>query len=279
VFAQVAHEVLGIDPHKVSVRFGDTSISPVGTGTYTSRSMVTTGGAIAEACRALKAPIAKIGAHLLQCKDVDVQIRDGRVLGPRGSVELSEIGRAWYHHPEELPAEMDPAGLTATAGHKAHDPGVFSYSAHAAVVAVDPDIGSVEILDYAIVADCGTRVNPLLVEGQVVGGFSNGLGNALYEESTYDELGQPTATTLADYTAPTAPAMPDLKLAFIETPSPFAMFGIKGIGENGAVGPPAAILNAVNDALRPLNATIFETPITARRVRAAIARARSGSAP
>jgi carbon-monoxide dehydrogenase large subunit len=278
VFAQVANEVLGIDPRKVSVRFGDTSISPVGTGTYTSRSMVTTGGAVAEACRFLQAPITRIGAHLLQCKDTDVQIRDGRVFGPQGSVEFSEIGRAWYHHPEDLPADMDAAGLTATAGYKAHDPGVFSYSAHAAVVAVDPEIGSVEILDYAIVADCGTRVNPLLVEGQIVGGFSNGLGNALYEESTYDELGQPTATTLADYTAPTAPAMPDLKLEFIETPSPFAMFGIKGIGENGAVGPPAAIANAVNDALRPLGASIFETPITARRVRAAIARARSGAA-
>jgi carbon-monoxide dehydrogenase large subunit len=278
VFAQVANEVLGIDPRKVSVRFGDTSTSPAGTGTYTSRSMVTTGGAIAEACRFLKAPIARIGAHLLQCKDADVEIREGRVFGPRGSVEFAEIGRAWYHHPEDLPADMDATGLTATAGYKAHDPGVFAYSAHAAVVAVDPEIGSVEILDYAIVADCGTRVNPLLVEGQIIGGFSNGLGNALYEESTYDELGQPTATTLADYTVPTAPAMPELKLEFIETPSPFAMFGIKGIGENGAIGPPAAIANAVNEALRPLGATIFETPITARRVRAAIARARSDSA-
>jgi carbon-monoxide dehydrogenase large subunit len=276
VFAQVAHEVLGLDPRKVSVKFGDTSVSPVGTGTYTSRSMVTTGGAVAEACESLKAPIIKIGAHLLQCKDGDVQIKNGAVHGPRGSVEFSEIGRAWYHHPEDLPADMIPTGLTATAGHKAHDPGVFAYSAHAAVVAVDPQIGSVEVIDYAIVADCGTQVNPLLVEGQVIGGFSNGLGNALYEESTYDELGQPTATTLADYTAPTAPSMPDVKLEFIKTPSPFSMFGIKGIGENGAIGPPASIVNAVNDALRPLGAAIFETPITARRVRDSIARARSG---
>jgi carbon-monoxide dehydrogenase large subunit len=278
VFAQVAHEVLGIDPRKVSVRFGDTATSPVGTGTYTSRSMVTTGGAVAEACGFLKAPIIKIGAHLLQCKEADAQIRDGRVHGPQGSVEFSEIGRAWYHHPEDLPADMNPTGLAATAGYKAHDPGVFAYSAHAAVVAVDPEVGNVEVLDYAIVADCGKRVNPLLVEGQVVGGFSNGLGNALYEESTYDAHGQPTATTLADYTAPTAPSMPDLKVEFIETPSPFAMFGIKGIGENGAIGPPASIANAVNDALRPLGAAVFETPITARRVRAAIARARSGGA-
>jgi aerobic carbon-monoxide dehydrogenase large subunit len=277
-FAQVAHEVLGIDPRKVSVRFGDTSTSPAGTGTYASRSMVTTGGAVAEACRALIVPIAKIGAHLLQCREEDVQVKAGRVHGPQGSVEFSEIGRAWYHHPEDLPAKMEPTGLTATAGHKAHDPGVFAYSAHAAVVAVDPDIGSVEVLDYAIVADCGTRVNPLLVEGQVIGGFSNGLGNALYEENTYDELGQPTATTLADYTALTAPAMPDVKLEFIETPSPYAMFGMKGVGENGAIGPPAAIVNAVNDALRPVKATVFETPVTARRVRDAIARARASAA-
>ena len=276
VFAQVAHEVLGIDPRKVAVRFGDTSSSPAGTGTYTSRSMVTTGGAIAEACQLLTKPLAVVGAHLLQCNESDVQVRDGRVHGPQGSVEFSEIGRAWYHHPEDLPANMDPTGLTATAGHKAHDPGVFAYSAHAAVVAVDPEIGSVEVLDYAIVADCGTRVNPLLVEGQIIGGFSNGLGNALYEENTYDELGQPTATTLADYTVPTAASMPDVKLDFMETPSPFSMFGIKGVGENGAIGPPASIMNAVNDALRPLGAAVFETPVSARRVRDAIARARTG---
>jgi carbon-monoxide dehydrogenase large subunit len=276
VFAQLAHDVLGIDPHRVSVRYGDTSTSPAGTGTYTSRSMVTTGGAVLEACRALQQPILKIGAHLLQCKEADARIEGGRVRGPQGSVEFAEIGRAWYHHPEELPADIDPAGLAASAGHKPHDPGVFAYSAHAAVVAVDPNIGSVEVIDYAIVADCGTRVNPLLVEGQVIGGFSNGLGNALYEESTYDEQGQPTATTLADYAALAAPAMPDVKIEFMETASPFSALGMKGIGENGAIGPPAAIANAVNDALRPLGAAVYETPITARRVRTALARARSG---
>ena len=243
VFAQVANEVLGIDPKKVSVRFGDTSTSPAGTGTYTSRSMVTTGGAVAEACRALRAPIIKIGAHLLQCRESEVEIRDGRVHGPRGTVEFSEIGRAWYHHPEDLPDQVDADRADRHRRLQAARPGVFSYSTHAAVVAVDPEIGSIEVLDYAIVADCGTRVNPLLVEGQIVGGFSNGLGNALYEESTYDELGQPTATTLADYTAPTAPSIPDVKLEFIETPSPFAAFGIKGIGrtERLARRPPSAM--------------------------------------
>src|SRR4029077_14209887 len=128
-------------------------------------------------------PIAKIGAHLLQCKAGEVEIRNGRVHGPQGSVEFAEVGRAWYHHPEDLPADKDAGGLTATAGHKAHDPGVFSYSALAAFVAVDPETGGVEVIVYAIVADCGTRVNPMLVEGQVVGGFPNGLRHPLFAEN------------------------------------------------------------------------------------------------
>ena len=158
----------------------------------------------------------------------DVQISDGRVHGPQGSVEFSEIGRAWYHHPEDLPENMDVTGLTATAGHKPHDPGVFAYSAHAAVVAVDPEDRQRRGARLRDRRGLRNPREPALVEGQIIGGFSNGLGNALYEEYTYDELGQPTATTLADYTAPTAPSMPDVKLEFIETPSPFSMFGIKG---------------------------------------------------
>jgi len=275
VYAQIANEVLGIDPHRVAVRHGDTYTSPVGTGTYSSRSMVTVGGAVDQACRLLKRPIAQIGAHLLQCRIEDVAIKGGAVVGPAGSVSFAEIGRAWYHHPENLPDGVDAAGLTAIAGHKPHDPGVFGYSTHAAVVAVDRDTGKVEILDYAIVTDCGRRVNPLLVEGQIVGGFANGIGNALYEESSYDENGQPLATTLADYTAPSAPCIPDVKLDFFEIPTPFAPYGIKGVGESGAIGPPSAIISAVNDALRPLGAAIYETPVTPRRVYAAIEAARA----
>src|SRR5690606_18171523 len=107
---------------------------------------------------------SQIGAHLLQCKEDEVTLRGGRVYGPQGSIALKEIGRAWYHHPENLPDGLDPTGLTATGGYKAHDPGAFAYSAHAAVVAVDLETGKVEILDYAISADCGRQVNPLLVE-------------------------------------------------------------------------------------------------------------------
>jgi carbon-monoxide dehydrogenase large subunit len=270
MFAQIAVEVPGVDPRGVTVRYGDTSISPTGTGTYTSRSAVSGGGAVATACRELKKRIAQIGAHLLQVKKEQVEVRDGRVFHGPGSVSFAEIGRAWYHHPEELPPDVDPQGLTAIAGYKAIDGGVFSYSVHAVVIALDPLTGRVEILDYSIVEDCGRMVNPAMVDGQVIGGLAAGIGNALYEESRYDEQGQPLSATLADYRVAGASAVPDVKLVHMETPSPFSEFGVKGVGESGAIGPPAAIANAVNDALRPLGAEILETPMTPERIVAAI---------
>ena len=273
-FAQIASEVLGIDAAKVMVRYGDTGTFNGGTGTYTSRSTVSGGGAVATACRQLRKPIARIGAHLLQVKEDEVELRDGMVVSGSRSVSFAEIGRAWYHHPEELPPDVDPQGLTAVAGYKAIDGGVFAYSVHAAVVAVDPETGKVEILDYAIVEDCGRMVNPKMVDGQIIGGLAGGIGNALYEESPYDEQGQPLAATLADYLVPGATTMPDVRIAHMETPSPFSEFGMKGTGESGAIGPPAAIANAINDALRPLGAEIMETPMTPRRILARLAAAR-----
>ena len=145
--------------------------------------------------------------------------------------------------------------------------------AHGAVVAVDPETAQVEILDYAIVDDCGTRVNPMVVKGQVIGGYAQGIGNALYEESDYDENGQPLSVTLADYHVPAAPMVPDPSYGYMESPSPYSTRGIKGVGESGAIGPPAAIGNAVNDALRAFGVEIAETPITPRRLFAALERA------
>jgi carbon-monoxide dehydrogenase large subunit len=274
-FAQIAAEVVGIDPGKITVRYGDTSVSTAGTGTYTSRSTVSGGGAVVTACRQLIKPIKRIGAHLLQAKEDEVELRDGKVFSATGSVTLAAIGRAWYHHPEELPPNVDPQGLTAVAGYKAIDGGVFSYSIHGVVIALDPQDGGVELLDYVIVEDCGRMVNPAMVDGQVIGGLAGGIGNALYEESPYDDQGQPLAVTLADYRVPGAAAVPDVRIVHMETPSPFAEFGMKGVGESGAIGPPAAIANAVNDALRPLGAEILETPMTRRRILAAIEQARA----
>jgi carbon-monoxide dehydrogenase large subunit len=152
------------------------------------------------------------------------------------------------------------------------DKGVFTYATQAAVVAVDPDTGRVEILDYAVVEDCGTVVNPLIVDGQIVGGIAQGIGTALYEEIPFNESGQPLATTLADYLLPGAPEIPAIKIAHMATPTPHTEHGMKGMGEGGAISPPAVIANAIRDALLKLGAEVNETPMTPQRVRAAIAK-------
>ena len=274
--AQVATSELGIDPDRIAIRHGDTATAYAGTGTYASRSIVVAGGAVAQGCRELKPRLARIGAHLLQCDEAEVAVEDAEVRGPGGSVSFDEIAEAFYHHPENLPDDTDRGGLTVTTGYndKVHG-GVFGFGAHGAVVAVDPETGQVEILDYAIVDDCGTRVNPLVVKGQVIGGYAQGIGNALYEESDYDENGQPLSVTLADYHVPAAPMVPDIKYDYMESPSPYSTMGIKGVGESGAIGPVGAIGNAVNDALKGLGVEIAETPITPRRVFDAIERGRA----
>ncbi len=273
--AQVVNQQLGVDPDRVAVRYGDTATSYAGTGTYASRGMVAAGGAVALCCEKLKPLIARIGAHLLQCGADEARVENGEVVGPGGSVGFDAVGEAFYNHPEDLPDDIDPRGLAVTEGWEGVEGGVFGYGAHAAVVAVDPETGEVELLDYAIVADCGAMVNPQIVGGQIVGGFAGGVGNALYEESRYDRNGQPLSATLAEYHVPAAAEIPDLKLEHIETPSPYTAFGMKGIGESGAIAPPAAVGNAVNDALRGIGAEIGETPITPRRVHAAIGKARA----
>jgi aerobic carbon-monoxide dehydrogenase large subunit len=163
-----------------------------------------------------------------------------------------------------------------TAGYKpVRDSGTFSYAAHAAIVSVDLELGSVRVLDYVVVEDGGLRVNPMIVDGQIIGGAAQGIGTALYEEMPYDGNGQPPATTLGDYLLPSAMEVPKMRIWHMETPSPYTRFGQKGIGEGGAIGPPAAIANAVNDALRPLGVTIDEVPMTPRRLLAAVSAARS----
>jgi carbon-monoxide dehydrogenase large subunit len=269
--AQVANEILGIDPDAVKVVHGDTAYTPYSTGTWGSRCMVMGGGAVARACQEMARRAARIGASLLQADESEVQVRDGTVVGPSGSVTLGEIARVWYLRPQDLPADVNPGGLEVTAGYKpARDSGSFSYAAHAAVVAVDPDIGAVEILDYVVVEDGGVLVNPMIVDGQVCGGTAQGIGTALYEEMPFDPSGQPLASTLADYLLPGATEVPAIRIEHMETPSPYTEFGVKGLGEGGAIGPPAAIASAINDALRPLGAEVCASPMTPRRIFEAI---------
>jgi carbon-monoxide dehydrogenase large subunit len=275
--AQIAAHELGIDPAQISLRYGDTATTPFGFGTFASRSIVFAGGAVAKSSRALAEKIRRIGAHLLQTDISATRIAGEAVHGPHGAVDFSEIAMAANVRQELLPAGMEPL-LEITATYEPTDTGgVFSYGTHAVIVAVEPEIGAVEILDYVVAEDCGTMINPMIVDGQIQGGIAQGIGTALYEEIPYDDIGQPLATTFADYMVPCAPEIPDVRIAHSITPARATEYGVKGVGEGGAIAPPAVIANAVADAFRAIGARFDETPLTPRRVSDAVARARQGS--
>jgi carbon-monoxide dehydrogenase large subunit len=270
--AQVAHEILGIAVERIKVLHGDTLYAPFSTGTWGSRAAVMAGGAVAQASRIVAERAKRIGAWLLQAGVADVHIAGGHVHARAASVALAEIARAWYLQPQNLPADVDRGGLEVTAGYRpARDSGTFSYAAHAATVAVDPMTGGIDIVDYVVVEDGGTLINPMIVDGQVRGGIAQGIGTCLMEAVTFDARGQPLAATLLDYPLPSATEVPDIRVLHMQTPSPHTEFGIKGIGEGGAVGPPAAIVCAVNDALRARGAEVHDLPLTPARIIAAIA--------
>jgi carbon-monoxide dehydrogenase large subunit len=276
-YAQVAHEVLGVDFDRIKVFQGDTLYAPYSTSTWGSRSMVMGGGAVARASRALAKRACQIGAWLLQADPAKATVRDGNVVVENAQVNahvsLRDVGRAWYLQPQHLPPDVDTGGLEVTAGYRAErDSGTFTYATHAAVVAVDPETGRIEILDYVVVEDGGVLVNPMIVDGQIRGGTAQGIGTCLYEEMPFSPQGQPLASSLMDYLLPSATEVPDIRVSHMETPSPYTEFGIKGLGEGGAVGPPAAIVCAVNDALRPLGVEVHDLPLTPERIFAAIKR-------
>ncbi len=276
--SQVAHAILGVPHERIKVVHGDTAQTPYSTGTWGSRCMIMAGGAVAAACDQLAERVKHIGAKLIQARSDDVRLENGEVIGPSGRVSVAEIARTWYRRPQDLPADVDPGGLEVTAGYKAkRDTGTFSYAAHAAVVAVDTETGEVEILDYVIVEDGGVLVNPMIVDGQIWGGAAQGIGTALYEEMPYDSRGQPLASTLSDYLLPGPTELPEIRIVHMETPSPYTRFGQKGLGEGGAIAPPAAITNAINDALKDFGAELLVSPITPRRIVEAVARS-SGAA-
>lgn len=276
--AQVAHEILGIDTARIKVVHGDTEYTPYSTGSWGSRCAVMAGGAVATAAREVAGLAKAIGAHLMQTDPADVRLENGEVVGRSGSMSLAEIARVWYLRPQDLPPGVDPRGLEATIGYKpVRDTGTFSYAAHAVLVAVDPELGDVEILDYVIVEDGGKLINPMVVDGQIYGGLAQGIGTALYEEMPFDASGQPLASTFADYLLPGPTEVPAPRLDHMETLAPYTEFGVKGLGEGGAIAPPAAIGNAVNDALRPLGAELRQSPMSPRRILAAIAAAKASA--
>lgn len=272
--AQIAHQVLDIPLANISVILGDTALTPYSTGTYASRGITMAGGAVSRACGKLLKRLSTIAAHLLQTEASKIRLESGRLHGPSGDVAVRDVAQVWYRAPHRLPDDVDQGGMEVTEGFRpTQDTGQFSYGTHAALVEVDRTFGTIKILKYAVVEDCGTIVNPLVVDGQIYGGTAQGIGTALLEEMEFDRNGQPLASTLADYMLPGAAEMPAISLFHIETPSPFTEFGIKGVGEGGAIPPPAAILNAVNDALKASGAEFTETPLTPRRLLAGLAAA------
>ena len=280
-FAQLGHEILGIDIQKIKIIHGDTGNTPYSTGTYASRSVVMSGGATLDACKELIPRIVKIGAHLVGCRAEEARFdKQLGVVGPDGkSVDLKEICSVWYLRPDRAPLDVDRRGLEVSVSYKPdRDTGAFTYASHAVAVAVDMETGHVEILDYVIAEDCGTMVNPLIVEGQTIGGVAQGIGTALFEEIQFDANGQPDASTLADYMLPGASEIPNMRIFHTETPSPYTRFGMKGMGEGGAIAPPAVIFNAVNDALRPYGVEVSKTPLTPHRLLEAIEKAKQRSA-
>ena len=273
IFAQVMADTWSVDPDDVVTTFADTSAISIGFGTIASRSTVTLSAAIHGASERLRTKVFAIGANLLECAAGDLELRQGGVgiLGvPGAEVSLAAIAQAarpgWDHgRPQGV-----EAGLEETYYYE--PPTVtWTYAVHVALVEVDIELGRVCIDKYAVAHDCGVVVNPMLVEGQIVGGAAQGIGGALLEEFNYDSEGQLLAGSLADYIMPTACDIPRMHLIHQHSPSPLNPLGVKGVGEGGAIAPPAAIANAVCDALHPFKVELNRLPLKPEQIREAIA--------
>lgn len=268
-FAQVVADALGLPIGEVEVVHGDTLAVPVGVGTFGSRSTALGGSAAHVAAGRVAARMRQVAAHLLEASIDDVELADAhfRVAGaPARAISFASVASACYA-PAGLPPGLSP-GLEETEFFQAGQS--YPFGTHVAIMEVDPRSGAVSILRYVAVDDCGTPVNPLLVAGQVHGGLAQGLGQALLEAVVYDENGQLASSSLMDYAAPHAAGLPRFELDSTITPSPLNPLGAKGVGEAGTVAAPAALVNAVLDALAPLGVTHLDMPLTPARVWEAI---------
>ena len=271
--AQVCADNLGVHPDHVNVIHGDSSQVPyTGYGTGASRGASVGGAAVRKASRTARAKVLRIAGHMLEASPEDIDMEDGRIFvkgSPAAGVTMADVGRAAYIRAIELPEGEDP-GIEAV---EAFDPPQFAwpYGANMALVEVDAETGEVSFLDYVYVHDCGTIVNPMIVEGQIQGGVAQGIGAALFESLPYDEEGQPLFATFMEYVLPTAAELPRLAMEHQHTPSPHIPGGMKGVGEAGAIGSPAAVVSAIEDALAEYGVRITETPVTPADIVAMVA--------
>jgi len=277
--AQVVAEHLGARFDDIRIVQGDSSAVSGGTGTYASRSMVLAGGAGTLAAQAVREKVLNAASHLLEASVADLVAEDGRVtvVGTDRSISFREVARAVYSELARLPAEAR-GELAAT---RTYDPvfGTTSAATHIATVEIDPETYEIRVDRFVVAEDCGRLVNPLIVDGQVHGGVAQGIGAALYEEVIYDERGQVTTGSLVDYLVPSACEIPPMLVVHLESESPTTLGGFRGMGEGGTIGAPAAVANAVADALAPLGIEINELPATPERLFRLIEAARARRKP
>ncbi len=270
--SQLVADELGIAPERVTVVHGDTDRTPYGFGTFASRSLVISGGATLMAARKVGAKLRVMAGHLLEAAAHDIVLEDGvaRVAGTDREITLAELARAAYHQHHRFAGDLTP-GLRESA---TYDPaGTFSNACHIAIVEVDIETGKVVVEKLLVAEDAGRLINPMIAEGQIRGGVAQGIANALLEEMIYDETGNVLTATFADYLLPTAHETPPIDIHHLETLTEASLTKAKGLGEGGSIGAPAAVVNAINDALAPFKVSIDEIPATPQRIRAALRRA------
>ena len=260
-FAQIVADRLGVDPAQVRLRQGDTDLASYGWGTWGSRSIVVGGGAASRAAEQVARQLRQVAAHLLEASAADIELDGGcaRVRGDdAAATAISELARIVHFQAHRLPEALR-YGLEARESFD--PPGTFSNACHVAAVSIDPGTGEIRLCRYLVVEDCGVVINPMIVDGQVRGGVTQGVAAALLEQVRYDDQGQPGSATLMDYLAPTAAEICPIEIFHLETPSKVSETGAKGMGEGGTIGAPAAVLNAINDALAADNdaATVNHT--------------------
>ncbi len=267
--AQIIADEIGVTPDIIKVIHGDTDTSPYGWGTFASRSLVISGGATLIAARKIRAKLIKIASHLLEAAPEDIVLEAGsaKVAGTDRSITIAKMAREAYTQTHKFKGEIEP-GMTESGTYD--PPGTFSNACHVAIVEVDTETGHVRMEKFLVAEDAGKIINPMIADGQVHGGIAQGIGNALLEEIIYDDNGGILTANLADYMPPTAREIPEIELHHIETPSTQSITKAKGLGEGGCIGAPAAIINAINDALTPFGVGIDEIPATPQRIRAAL---------
>jgi carbon-monoxide dehydrogenase large subunit len=275
---QLTADALGVDIADVHTIQGDTAVTPFGAGTGGSRSGSMLAGAVGETAAILRQRIVAIAAHQLEAAPDDIELAESqaRVRGtPTAAISLARIADLAYFKPTKLPAGV-PVGLEASARYRAQSPMIWANATHVCTCEVDIATGVVTVLRYVVSEDCGPMINPDVVEGQIAGGAVQGIGGVLYEELTYDENGNPLATTFLDYLLPTAAEVPVIEYGHVETPGP-GPGGFKGVGEGGAIGAPPAVVNAIADALSPFGMEITRLPLAPSVIVGLLADARGAS--